>query len=1301
MGTIHTKKRMEVLDTPLLLFDCALADGGVERWSTHAVTVDGQRYAPRLLSHSGFDLRLAGEDAIDSGWRFTLVLSNVDGRVSQLDRSVGWKGAKLTVRFGFFDVAAGVPVSELTAVFLGVANPVDELTETSARLSFTNRLSVQRLSVPSLRVQARCPWRFPSTEAERQGARDGGRYSAFWGCGYSAGLEGGTGNLDGGNAFTTCNRTREECAARGMLRQDAQNTATARFGGFAFIPPSISVRPNGEKNWVSVDALDGRARTNDAVPLVYGTAWIQAPVIFARSDGNLTHCEALVAAGPIEGIRKVLVNGVELPLGEVGKDMTATGWYNVLSLGERTGGANLSLLDAQGQPAGDPHGGMACLAVVAPNKLMQSNRLPKVEVLLDGMKLPRYDADGAAIAEAFTRNPAWVVLDLLRRSGWEEGEINLPSFAATALYCDEFIAVHQPDGTAIQGPRFEVNLALTQRRSLNETLRGLRLSASMMISVDESGRIQVMPEATLARQGAVKKECSNSSAALAGGWPAYEFGDGLNGFSAILRKSNGASSFRIWRRASSELPNRLSVEFQDAFNDYQQDSLSLVDYDDAARQGCEVAAPSGALGLPHFDQAARALRLQIQKNVRGNHYVEFETTVQAIGLRPGDLITVSHAREGLDRQPFRLLRLTPALNYERVKIVAQRHDDEWYELVAGDLESGQDRGRQPDGGLGTPRPLSGAVVDEDGRQDFAVAETGGSDSLLELTVRFTPPQKQILSALVAPVMNLQPTVHAGGGGLPGGRTYFYAVSCVDEAGTESPLSFLARVALPAGSYSVELTGLRSPAAATSLRVYRGTTSRRLARIADGAALGPIFVDDGLAGELAPPPDANYDHARFQWRFEMLPETVATVTGEQVIGNSSLGLLTDEYVGCAVRILKGRGEGQERIIASNSETVLTVSVPWTVLPDETSYFAIAEAGWKSAGVTTSDEINFLVPNQSHEFVQVMGLSANALGVESPMEEALVTRHELAGSGGGGDPAVPGEPSFGLSVTGGGMVEIGGIGFESLDNTRTIQAGTLRLQYWDELRSPTPLSLQASVQASDQQFHLNAPSGAEVGDMMQVGGELVRVLEVQPGGSSLLVDRGCYDSSASPYGVGMKVYLLLRHTVILPFPEGFFGSEASGSYAQRIWLPNARIAAAELFMTNARGDGPTGVAAYGALTSGGLRTMSGGQYSVQWDGVLAVVSSIAPPLVVDANCAVRSVQASVAAAPIAWPVVVRVMVNSEVYCELTLPPGAKNSNVVDGFGKPPLLEGSKLTVDIMSVGTMDGSDPGRDLTVTIRL
>jgi hypothetical protein len=39
MQTIFELKEQAVTDTPLLLFDCLLADGRVEHWSTHGVSV--------------------------------------------------------------------------------------------------------------------------------------------------------------------------------------------------------------------------------------------------------------------------------------------------------------------------------------------------------------------------------------------------------------------------------------------------------------------------------------------------------------------------------------------------------------------------------------------------------------------------------------------------------------------------------------------------------------------------------------------------------------------------------------------------------------------------------------------------------------------------------------------------------------------------------------------------------------------------------------------------------------------------------------------------------------------------------------------------------------------------------------------------------------------------------------------------------------------------------------------------------------------------------------------------------------
>ncbi|MGB9610473.1 MAG: phage tail protein, partial [Bryobacteraceae bacterium] len=722
MSLIDQLKSQEATQTPLLLFECTLADGTIERWCTHRVRAGGQEYEPRVLRHSGFEMRLGAEDGLDHGARLTVVLANVDGRISQIDAATGWRGARLKVWFAFFDVETGEPVSELAAVFSGIANPVEELTEREARLSFLNRLSLQRLQVPQIRIQSRCPWRFPETREQREEAAEGGpagRYSAFYRCGYSPDVEGGRGNFDRGEPFTSCGYTREDCRARGMFDTDSQGRKTARFGGFAFLPASTLVRPHGAKDSQLSEPLDGRARPNDAVPIVYGTAWIQAPVIFARNDGNLTHCEVLLGLGPIEGVRKVIANGVEIPLADDRRDMSGTGWYAVLTTGERTGGFNLDFSDVQGNPQGDPHGSLACLSVVLPNQIVERGRLPKVEVLLDGLKLPQYNESGEQTGISFSRNPSWVLLDLFRMAGWRREEIDIASFCRTAQLCDEFVPLRFPGGEEMQGPRFEVNLALTRRRSLSEVVRGIKTAAALMITLDAQGRLSIRPETTIARQEPEKRPSSNATSPVFGGWPAYEFGDGTNGTTGILRRNGRESTFRVFRRSSAEAPNRLTAEFADGFRNYEPDVLTLADYRDVELQGCEVSASLGAIGLPHFDQAARILRLNLEKNIEGNQFVEFETSMHAFGLRPGDLIAITHAREGFQRNLFRILKIVAGLNFETARLIAQRHEDAWYERAAGG-DAG-DYG-EPAWNGGIPRSLAGRRIGGEGSKEFEVEE---------------------------------------------------------------------------------------------------------------------------------------------------------------------------------------------------------------------------------------------------------------------------------------------------------------------------------------------------------------------------------------------------------------------------------------------------------------------------------------------------------------------------------------------------------------------------------------------------
>src|SRR5947209_6543240 len=107
MQTIFELKEQAVTDTPLLLFDCVLSGGQSEHWSTHAVRVGDVDYSPRVLRHNAFELQASSDQGIDGVPRISLALANADGHCSQLERTMGWKGAKLTAALVFYDLRQG------------------------------------------------------------------------------------------------------------------------------------------------------------------------------------------------------------------------------------------------------------------------------------------------------------------------------------------------------------------------------------------------------------------------------------------------------------------------------------------------------------------------------------------------------------------------------------------------------------------------------------------------------------------------------------------------------------------------------------------------------------------------------------------------------------------------------------------------------------------------------------------------------------------------------------------------------------------------------------------------------------------------------------------------------------------------------------------------------------------------------------------------------------------------------------------------------------------------------------------
>lgn len=1308
MQDLNILKQQESGDTPLFLFECKWPSGRVELWSTHGVEVDGVSYHARVLSHNLFELKSSLDDGADASAKISLVLANADSYFSQIEWEEGFKGAQLTIRFAFYDLAARSILTGERVVFRGIAGPPDEIAASTFRVTFANRLNLQRVQLPELRIQRRCPWAFPSNDSQRQEAQGGGAkgtYSPFYKCGYSAGQPDGIGNVDtAGKPFPSCDFTRTQCEERGMFDHDSAGHLTSRFGGVEFVPASVLVRGYGEKSFHAAAVIDNEARYNDFVPLVYGTAWYQPPVVFARNDGNLTRFEVLLGAGELERVIKVVVNDVELPEAVEGANMTGTGWFRVVSPGTRAGAFNKDFIDSGGNPLGDPYGSMAFLSVVVPNRVNSGSSIPSIKVLAQGLKLARFNPAGEQTDIAFSNNPAWVLLDVLRRSGWSLDDIDLGSFATAAAYCDEPVNTKDLNGNATTIPRFQCNLVVRKRRSAADIVRGVRNGAALLLTYGADGKMVLRAENTLALQQPDQQESTNSTESLDGGWPLFEFSDASAPFSGIIRRSSGDPHIRFFARSASEAPNRFSVEFQDEFNEYQQDSLSLVDIDDVTLMGQEITTSLPALGLPNFDQASRILRLQLNKSIEGNLYVEFATSVRGFGLVPGDLIAITYEKEGLTRQPFRIVRVAPGLNYRTVVITAQYHDDEWY---TGTSVGGHARRREPAFGVGIPRPLLGDTLDDKGLPQFSVKETPRESAdgsyTTALTVGFAAPVKPATSGVSIPLLSLSPAVAATGGTLKGGQTFYYAVSGVDESGDEGALSFTVRATIPTGTDTnqVTLANLSFAAPTATFRVYRGPTPSQLIRIATERPLAATFVDTGLVPEqVATPRDENYDHANFYWRLEVQPEATVDIVGPNMVGNSTLNMLANDNRGMVVRISSGTGAGQERVITANDATTLQVTPKWDVVPNTTSLFTIAEPSWKFGALTVQGPAEFEVPNRAGAVVEIMGRSANTHDQECAAEISTVTRWKIGGAGlTAVDADVPPAPIFGLIPAGQGSAKLGGIGFESLANTRTITAGTLSLLYFDELSGVPALVVSQEFDEAATAVPLAGSPAPAVNDIIQIDGEIMVVTSVAVDGGSCGATRASHGSSAQVHALGTPVFVLSRRVQIVPFVRDFFGSPASGSFSFPVFVPDARIGAAELFVTNSRGNSPVSRISFTTLDDFGIRTLSGGQFSIQLDGTLSIQTDAAPPLMVEDTHSIRDIYATLRE-PAAGDVQLQLRQNSQVYCDLTIP-GGSTTAFINGFGMPPLAAKAQLSLDIVGVPQAPGAFPGADLTVTIRM
>ncbi len=302
----------------------------------------------------------------------------------------------------------------------------------------------------------------------------------------------------------------------------------------------------------------------------------------------------------------------------------------------------------------------------------------------------------------------------------------------------------------------------------------------------------------------------------------------------------------------------------------------------------------------------------------------------------------------------------------------------------------------------------------------------------------------------------------------------------------------------------------------------------------------------------------------------------------------------------------------------------------------------------------------------------------------------------------DAAAPPAPTFGGLTRGDGYFELGSLGFPSIENCHTVHTATLTLWAWDEKQLTAVWGdLTAELPIGGTVLHAEMDPYSD-GDYAVVDQEVVRLVSVDKGADTAVVERGKFGTAEANHQAESFVFRLSPHVFTYSFPPDFFSGIGQpgwigGGWQGRVPFRDMRVVAASLYVTNSRGNSPAGEGAWTANADNGLRTMSGEKLDLVVDGVLGIQSSAVARVYLPRVSSWKWLQARVEEAPVGGPVQVNVIAGAGAIGVATIPAGELVSSVVDGRDVSAIDPSWGITLDIAAVGS---TFPGRRLTVEIQ-
>ena len=676
LSTINVAKEQAATYQPLLLVEILFGDGTYLRLSTHPLNTTeggpqygGHDYLGRISQQDIAQFQSLSETGVDLVPSVTLTLADPDGYLyANYERASGkgFKGATLTARLVMFDPVNATFSSDSRVPFSGICEK-PALDARYLTLRAVSKLQLMKALLPCVSIQKRCPWINPTTTAQRAGADSAD--SAFYECGETRDT----------TTAPPCSNTRETC------------TRPNRFGGVTYIPPtgSMHVREYTTGNWADVKANANEAKYGDYFPMLYGTAWIEPPVLNVIPDGNYTRGEFVVCVGRAEVLR-VVVNDVELSPAN-GPDGGSYSYsnrdfrYNWINAGTRDGAPNP---DVPYSGQGDPYGSLTALMFVVPRTVAAGDSVPRVRVLARRSSVAAYYSvasitvasnvatatlaagvanreinDGktvtvsgnAGVNGSFAaRNGVWGPPGTFQftTSGIANGtyaggivaysantyELSNPAWALADILTWTNFRDADIDATSLLAISAKladrpVSLVLRQRQSAQEILRGLRQAFGIIIYCDPAdGLLKFTLRETLADQQPAAISGSNYATAVSSKTYAGTTANGYVAYrfdAASILRNDLPTSLKELATASSDAPNRVSFSFADSDSTYAQSSVSVTDSDDTARMnGQEIAGSLQVqpLGISTYADAMRAARVGLAELLRGNERADTRGT---------------------------------------------------------------------------------------------------------------------------------------------------------------------------------------------------------------------------------------------------------------------------------------------------------------------------------------------------------------------------------------------------------------------------------------------------------------------------------------------------------------------------------------------------------------------------------------------------------------------------------------------------------------------------------------------------